>query len=252
MTIRRVLLLTALVAGGVAARATFATPMPAPVVLHNDDSTPWHVGEKLEYGVKFGFISIGHSRLQVLGIDTVRGEPCWHVQFVFHAGVLGYTLDDSLQSWFGVRDLISRRFNQDDNENGHLHIRHYEIMPERMLWVRNETDSGATPPDPLDEASFFFFARSRRLEPGEQLVMNRYFQRENNPVTLQVLQRQAINVPAGRFAAVIVRPMFQSGGLFGRGGKALIWFSDDEARLPIRIRSSLPVGSLDMSLRARD
>ncbi len=252
MSIRRALLLTALVAGSVAAAASTAAVTPKAAAVPSDDSTPWHVGERLDYGVKFGFISIGHSRLQVLGIDTVRGEACWHVQFVFHAGVLGYKLDDSLQSWFGVRDLVSRRFNQDDNENGHIHIRHYEIMPDRMLWVRNESDSGATPPDPLDETSFFFFARSRRLEPGEQLVMNRYFQRENNPVTLQVLQRQTINVPAGRFAAVVVRPIFQSGGLFGKGGKALIWFSDDAARLPIRIRSSLPVGSLDMSLRARD
>src|SRR5213078_5415023 len=112
--------------------------------------TAWTPGERLEYSVKFGFFSIGHSTLQVLGIDTVRGEPCWHVQFVFHAGVLGYKLDDSLQSWFGVADLVSRRFHQDNNENGRIHTRHYEIMPERMLWIRNESDSGATPPDPLD------------------------------------------------------------------------------------------------------
>lgn len=228
-----------------------AAQIPAPATLADTDSTPWHVGERLEYGVKFGFISIGHSSLDVLGIDSVRGEPCWHVQFIFHAGVLGYSLDDSLQSWFGVKDLVSRRFHQDDNENGRRHVRHYEIFPDRMMWIRNESDSGATPADPLDETSFFFFARSRTLEPGEQLVMNRYFQKEHNPVTLQVLQRQNVSVPAGHYAAVVIRPIFQSGGLFGRGGKALIWFSDDAARVPIRIRSSLPVGSLDMSLRSR-
>jgi len=31
----------------------------------------------------------------------------------------------------------------------------------------------------------------------------------------------------------------------------VIWFSDDEARIPVRFRSSLPIGTLEMSLRSR-
>ncbi len=202
--------------------------------------------------MKWGFLSVGQARLEVLGIDTIRGEPCWHIQFLFSGHVPFYTLRDSLQSWFGVNDMVSRRFHQDNDENGRVHVRHYEIFPERRVWIRNDIDSGSTPDEPLDEASFFFYARSRPLVIGEAVVLNRYFQHEHNPVAIYVLQHQTINVPAGRFPSTAVRPVFQSGGLFGQGGKALVWFSDDPSHIPLRIRTSLPLGTLDMSLRARN
>ena len=47
-----------------------------------------------------------------------------------------------------------------------------------------------------------------------------------------------------------VRPVFKTKGLFAQGGGAIIWFSDDEARIPIRIRTRLSVGTLDISLRS--
>jgi hypothetical protein len=212
---------------------------------------PWSVGERLDYGVKFGFFNVGRAYMEVLGIDTIRGEPCFHVQFVIHGRTPFYTLNDSLQSWFGVNDLVSRRFQQDTEENGRVRHRHYDIYPEQRIWIRNDTDTGVTVAEPLDEASFFFFARSVPLDIGQTYSFARYFHEDRNPVTLRVLQRQTIGVPAGRFRTIAVQPIFKAKGLFGQGGQAVIWFSDDEARIPVRFRSSLPIGTLDMSLRSR-
>ena len=214
---------------------------------------PWVVGEKLHYGVKFGFFNVGRATMEVLGIDTIRGEPCYHVRWVINGGALGYHLRDSLQTWFGVNDLVSRRFIQDTDENGRMRYRHYEIYPERMMWVRNETDSGPTAPDPLDDASFFFFARTIPfLQDKQTYQFNRYFMAERNPVTIRVLQRQNISVAGRRYRAVVVQPTFKSRGMFGEGGSALIWFADDSTRIPLRIRASLPIGTLEISLRSRE
>ena len=212
---------------------------------------PWAIGERLEYNVKFGFFNVGRATMEVLGIDTVRGEPCYHVQWIINGGALGYHLRDSLQTWFGVRDLVSRRFIQDTDENGRMRYRHYEIYPERMTWIRNETDSGSTAPDPLDDASFFFFARTVPLENKQTYRFNRYFMADRNPVTIRVIQRHTISVPAGRFRSVAIQPIFKSRGMFGEGGSAVIWFADDSTRIPLRIRASLPVGTLELSLRSR-
>jgi len=212
---------------------------------------PWHVGERLVYNVKFGLFSVGRATMEVVGIDTVRGEPTFHVLFNIHGRALTYTLDDSMQSWIGIRDLVTRRFVQKTLERGHLRVRSYEIFPERGYWVRDGRDTAATVQDPLDDASFFFFARTLPFEPGDNYSFARYFIADRNPVTIRVLQRQDIGVPAGRFRTVAVRPIFQSRGLFGQGGQAIIWFSDDEERIPVRMRSALPVGTIEMSLRER-
>jgi hypothetical protein len=156
-----------------------------------------------------------------------------------------------MQSWFGVNDLVSRRFWQDTNENGHLRVRHYEIMPEQGIWIRNDTDTGSTVADPLDDASFFFFARTLTFEDNRRYVYPRYFMADINPVTIRVLGHENTGVPAGRFPTVVVKPGFKSGGLFGENGQAAIWFSEDEARLPVRMRASMALGTLDMSLSSR-
>jgi len=212
---------------------------------------PWRVGERLVYNVKFGLFNVGRATMEVVGIDTIRGEPTWHVLFNIHGKALMYSLNDSMQSWIGMRDLVSRRFTQDTDERGRHRYRSYEIFPEAGYWVRNGTDTVATVADPLDDASFFFFARTLPLEPGQTYSFARYFIADRNPVTIRVLQRQEIRVPAGRFRTIAVRPVFQSRGLFGQGGQAIIWFSDDEARIPVRMRSALPVGTIEMSLRER-
>lgn len=229
--------------------ATPGTPRPTPQAA----VVPWQIGEKLGYRLKFGLFNVGRAELSVLGIDTIRGVPCYHALFTIRGHALTYTLQDSLQTWFGVEDLVSRRFWQNTLENGKIRVRHYEIIPERHLWILNDTDSGLTVEDPLDDASFFFFARTLALDAGHVYSLPRYFRAETNPVTIRVLGRDDdTGVPAGHFPTVIVRPTFKSGGLFGERGQAAIWFSDDEARLPIRIRASLPLGTIDLSLTSRE
>jgi len=74
------------------------------------------------------------------------------------------------------------------------------------------------------------------LELGRTYSIPRYFIRDRNPVIIKVLARQTISVPAGRFRTIVVQPVFRSRGLFGRGGQALIWITDDAERIPVRIR----------------
>jgi hypothetical protein len=233
------------------AQVTASPPEAAVAATESIPARPWRVGERLVYTVKFGLFNVGRATMEVIAIDTVRGVPTWHILFNIRGKALSYSLNDSMQSWFGVHDLVSRRFVQDTEERGRQRYRSYEIFPEARYWIRDGRDSAATVADPLDDASFFFFARTLPLEEGRTYTFARYFVADRNPVTIRVLQRQEISVPAGRFRTLAVRPVFQSRGLLGQGGHAIIWFSDDEARIPVRMRSALPVGTIEMSLRER-
>jgi hypothetical protein len=212
---------------------------------------PWTPGERFEYRLKLGMFNVGRATLEVVGIDTIRGVPCYHVRMTISGRALVYRLTDTLESWFGVHDMISRRFEQNGNENGRVYSRRYVIDAARALWVRNGVDSGITVQQPLDEASFFYFARTVPLENDQSYSFSRYFIFDRNPVTLRVIGRQTITTDAGRFATVVVRPTFKSRGLFAEGGEATVWFSDDAHRIPVRIRSRMSIGTLDLTLRSR-
>jgi hypothetical protein len=211
---------------------------------------PFAPGERMDYDVKFGMFRVGRASMEMVRIDTVRGEPVYHVVFAVRGSAIFYSLSDTLQSWFSVRDLTSRLFIQDTEENGRARLNRYDIHPDLGYYVQNRTDTNVTTAQPLDDASFFYFARTLPLEIGQTYEFPRYFKPDRNPVTLRVLGRDTIDTPYGRFAAVAVRPTFRSRGLFSEGGQAVVWLSDDEFRIPVAIRTKLKIGSLSMSLRS--
>lgn len=211
---------------------------------------PFAPGERMEYDVKFGIFRVGRASMEMVRIDTVRGEPVYHVIFAVRGSAIFYSLSDTLQSWFSVRDLTSRRFIQDTEENGSVRLNRYEIHPDLGYYVQNRTDTNATTAQPLDDASFFYFARTLPLEIGRTYEFRRYFKPDRNPVALRVLRRDTVDTPYGRFAAVAVQPTFRSRGLFSQGGQAVVWLSDDEFRIPVAVRTRLKFGSLSLTLRS--
>jgi hypothetical protein len=68
-------------------------------------------------------------------------------------------------------------------------------------------------------------------------------------VQLNVLRREKVKVPAGTFSAVVVRPIFQSKGIFGQNGRAEVWLTDDSRRYMVRLETSLAFGSISLQLR---
>jgi len=229
-------------------RRTVARHQDAVAAAH----VPFSLGERLEYEVKFGPFRVGRATMEVAGVDTVRGVPAYHVLFVIRGrAAFFYSMTDTLESWFSVADLTSLRFVQNNNENGTRYYHRYEIHPDSGYFVQDGKDSFPTTTQPLDDASFFYFARTVPLAVGRTYSYNRYFKLDRNPVTLTVLSAGPIDTPAGRFAAIAVRPVFKSRGLFAEGGQAIVYLADDSTRIPLMIKSHLSVGSLTMSLRSR-
>jgi len=213
---------------------------------------PFVPGERLEYEVKFGIFRVGRATMEVAGVDTVRGTPAYHVLFVIRGrAAFFYSMTDTLESWFSVADLTSLRFVQNNNENGSRYFHRYEIHADSGYYLQDGKDSLPTTAQPLDDASFFYFARTIPLEVGRTYSFARYFKPDRNPVKLTVLSEDSISTPAGRFAAIAIRPVFKSRGLFAEGGRAVVYLAADSTRIPLVIRSSMAIGSLTMSLQSR-
>jgi hypothetical protein len=64
-----------------------------------------------------------------------------------------------------------------------------------------------------------------------------------------VVRKDTISVPAGRFAAIVIQPIFES-KLFREGGHAEIWLSDDENHIMLQMKSKVSFGSLSLFLKS--
>jgi hypothetical protein len=212
-------------------------------------AVPWSAGEYLEYQVKVGFVTAGSGRMQVLGKDTLRGRTVWRLQFDVSGGFPPIRVNDSYDSWMDVETLNSLRFVQNLDEAGTKRHRDYTIDPARAVFRLDSKEEKPSVPDPLDDASFLFFVRTVPLEVGRDTLFNRYFDPKANPVIIKVLRKDTIDVPAGRFAAIVVQPIIKTSGLFSQNGHAELWFSDDSRHILLQMKTKLAGISLNLYLR---
>jgi Protein of unknown function (DUF3108) len=213
---------------------------------------PFGAGEKAEFQVRLGGVSVGSGSLEVVGLEMVGGQQTYHTRMRISGGLRVARVNDRYESWIDTDGLFSRRFVQDIHEVRYRRNRSYEFFPERRSYRRENGETGTLPTEePLDDLSFIYYARTLPMEVGDEYTLNRYFKADGNPVVLRVLRKETINVPAGRFRTVVVQPVIKTDGLFGEGGRAEVYFSDDERRIPVMIKSRVPVvGSLTMLLRS--
>lgn len=216
---------------------------------------PFGPGEKLTYKVKIGVVNSGTAHMEILGIDSIREEPSYHLEMSLRGSLLfgAIQVNDHYQSWLGTRSVSSHRYISDVNQLTYSRYRKFEFYPEEMSW--EETESGETgrlaSALPLDDISFLYFVRTLPLEVGQTYTLPRYFKREGNPVVIKVEGRKVVEVPAGTFNTIVVRPTVKTRGLFSEGGEAELYLTDDKARHLVYLRSKIPVvGSVTLHLES--
>ncbi len=215
---------------------------------------PWEVGERLEYDVRFGRFRAGTALMEVRGIERVRGRPAYHMVFEVKGGIPLFRIHDVFQSWMDTGTLASLRFHQDQDEGPNERVRRYEIFPDRRVYTetsRGDTTEHPSVSNPVDDGGFLYFLRTVPLEPGRTYTFDNYFRPDRNPVTIRVLRRERVQVPAGTFDAIVVRPTVKTrSGIFGEDGKAEVWLSDDAERVVLQLKSDLKIGSLNLFLKS--
>lgn len=207
------------------------------------------VGETLVYEARFGFVNVGSAAMQVSGIDTIRGTPTLHVTFLLQGGTFFYRLNDRMDSWFGLYDFASRRFIRDFDEGGRRRYAAYEIFPDSGYYRPSNADTVVTTVEqPLDDAAFFYFARTVPFEPGRRFEFDRYFRPDRNPVVLEVIGRDTIDVPAGRFATIVLKPTIKGRGILAEAADPRMWLSDDDRRIMVQLKTRFPFGTITLRL----
>jgi hypothetical protein len=241
------------VAPGRAQDSASAKPIVYPVNA-SAAPAPFGPGERLIYKVKIGIFNAGEGEMTVEGLDTIRGHLTYHAIMKIRGGFLAAKVNDLYQTWMDVGSLMSWRFVQDIHEVNYESYRDYEMYPGIQMWERADNDESGPLGSllPLDDISFLYYLRTIPMEVGKQYTFNRYFKEDGNPVVVNVVRRERRKEDAGTFETVVVKPTIKTKGLFSEGGKAELYFTDDERRILVYMKSDIPhfPGSLTLHLKS--
>jgi hypothetical protein len=101
-----------------------------------------------------------------------------------------------------------------------------------------------------DVISGFYYLRTLPLEVGKAVYIDIFDSNKFYKAQIDVLKKEKIKVAHGdEIDTILVKPTLQSEGLFQRKGDILIWISDDEKRIPVRVATSVSVGNVVAELQ---
>jgi hypothetical protein len=225
------------------APASAAADVVAPV--------PFGVGERMDYRITYGILGKrGEASTEVMGVEDIRGRPSYHLAFWMKGGALGWGMNDLQESWLDVQRMYAHRFKQQLNQTSYKRLRTLDFYPADSVWrmVEQVREGELASDKPLDDVSFLFWARTLPFEVGKTYEFGRYYKPEGNPVVLKVLRRERVTVPAGTFNTVVVQPLIRTSGMFGDGGRAEVYFTDDERRMIVLIKTRMSIGTMQLQL----
>jgi hypothetical protein len=103
-------------------------------------------------------------------------------------------------------------------------------------------------PGSFDVLSAFYFVRTIPLKIGSEFYLDSHSDKKNYPLKVKVVKRDTVETPAGEFACVVVQPTLRDGAFFKSEGSLQIWLTDDDRRIPVQMKSKIPVGAISVVL----
>lgn len=102
-----------------------------------------------------------------------------------------------------------------------------------------------------DIVSAFYYARTlnySKLRIGETIRLQNFYKDTVYSLDVKYLGKEQVSVSAGTFNCIIVEPIIIKGGLFKSEGSIYVWLSDDNLRIPVKVKTKIVIGSIDADL----
>jgi len=225
-----------------------------PLLLYADstsvDPRAYQLGERLDFDVYLEFVQGGTARMEVAGLEDIDGKPCYHfVSTAISSRTVDrfYKVRDRVESWRDAEGGFTRLYKKVLREGRYRCNKKVEYYPEKSA-ARMFRKADAEPEalqikgSVQDVLSALYDVRTRKLKVGEPVFVELHDIDKQYTLQVDVLSRETVEVPAGRFDCIVVEPRLTSAGLFRREGVIQVWLTDDANHMPVLMKSKLYFG----------
>ncbi len=225
---------------------------PEPEPLRRLPNIAYTGGEYLKYDVHYSFVTAGDAYLTVT--DTVYGgRKCHIVTFTLESKPffdIFYKVRDRYRTIIDAEGLFPWRFEQQIREGGYSRDFAAEF-DQRKNVAKTGDGEFPIPPYVHDIISAFYFARTvdyTGYRPGQRVELKNFYKDSTYSLPVKYKGRQTIEVDAGTFDCIIIEPLITEGGLFKSEGKIYLWITDDDRKMPVKVRTDIPIGTVESEL----
>ncbi len=215
--------------------------------------TVYGPGEKLVFDISYGPISAGEATLEVKDVIDFQGHRCYRIESSTNSNRFFsslYKVRDRVISYIDIGGLYSRYFYKRLREGDFRKT--VEVVFDPDTATAHYADGKELPivPGIQDVLSAFFYVRNLNLTPGSSYLVPAHTSQKTYDLNVVVHGREIVKTQAGQFSCLVIEPVIQGEGLFKHEGKLTIYLSDDSNRIPVMIKTKVPVGTIDVELKS--
>ena len=217
-------------------------------------------GEWLKFRLHYSFLNASYATLH-LTKKNMDGRDLYHV--VANGKTTGFAsiffkVDDTYQTYFTPKDIAPIKFKREVNEGGYTMDLEVDFNHEKqtaVLWDKKKDTlyNFKTQKGIQDIVSAFYYLRNKvslsDLKVGDFTVISMLFDDDGVfPFKLEYLGKEVLNTKFGKVSCLKFRPYVQSGRVFEAQESITLWVSNDDNKIPIRIKADIAVGSIKADL----
>lgn len=211
-------------------------------------------GEHLDYRVGYKFITAGTASFDVASEPVTRnGRQSYDIRFdvkSLESLEWLYRVRDRYRTVMDVSGIFPWEFEQTLREGNYK--RDFKASFDQARHVAKTTEGDfTTSPYVHDIVSAFYYVRTQNLRGysnNSVIPLKNFFDKQTHELGVKILGKQTVEVEAGKFKCIVIEPLIKEGGLFKSDGRILIWLSDDDRKIPVKVSSKIPIGSIDAEL----
>ena len=211
----------------------------------------FQVGEQLTYEISWLNITAGTAVMAVSGAGTDGDRPLAKLITTTQSSPMitkFFPVDNRVESIVDPATLLPEHLTfkrQEGKKKEDIEYTFHQKEGTVTVVKGGTTETLEMPPGTQDVISCLYYARSElSLQPGSFLTMNVYHDKKNRKLDVLVEEIETLSGPWGEVetARVLVVMPFQ--GLFLNQGNIRVWFTNDDRRIPVRMKAKVIIGSI--------
>lgn len=216
------------------------------------ENKSFKVGEELLFTVKWGIIPGGWATLEVPEEIVLNGRRAYRI--ISRAWTnsffdIFYKVRDHNESWMDTEGLCSLGYEKHIREGKHIRDEKVIFDQERSIaQVEGKNEKFTINRYTQDVLTAFYFMRTQNLTLGATYSFDVHSNGKNWQLEVKVLNREEVKVPAGKFDCWLIEPFLKYEGIFKHQGRILVWLTADEKKIPVLMKTKIPIGSIDAEL----
>lgn len=211
-------------------------------------------GEKLTFDIKYGLVTAGQAVLETKSI-TFNNIPAWRITSDTQTNTFFdklFKVRDHIESIWQKENLISLKFSKQMNEGNYRQHRIHLYFPKQKTSTYNRYNfkkktwrerTISIPDNTQDIFSAFYLARLQHLDVNKPLIINVTTDGKSHKAKVLVLRKERINTIFGNVECLVIKPDLLGEAIFKQSGEILIWITNDEHKIPVKMESKVIFGS---------